>query len=53
MNTTLHLRIALEQLMNNLGSILVCESKTEIVIYIPTEGANVPSAPHLRHRENA
>lgn len=49
----LHLRNALEQQMNNLESILVCASETERVIYIPTEGANAPSAPHLRHGENA
>jgi len=48
----LHLRIALEQLMNNLESIPVCSSETEIVIYILTEGANTPFAPSLRHGEN-
>lgn len=49
---TLHLRISLEQLTNNLESIPVCSSETEIVIYILTEGANTPFAPSLRHGEN-
>lgn len=44
--------IALKQLMNNLLSILVYASETEIVIYIPNGWANARAAPCLRSGEN-